>query len=156
MTTRSKSCCALVLALLMLSPVAYGAASLDALVQQSKVQAQKTDQGYKIYVEENGDAIAVLAEEEALGNSEIKVVNLYVLVLELPKDFQQPPQMLKKILEVNSNINYGKLVQEDNYILYKSTFLLKNADADAFQIELAVAYAWRGELRKALTPFVKE
>ncbi len=155
--TAKKRYLAVVLAALMLPSLAHAAPSLEVLLRQANIQAQKTEQGfYKIVVEGEEDTIIVFAKEGKLGETEISVVNIYAVALQMPKDFQPPQAMLKKMVALNDDLNYGKVIQEGNMIFYKSTFLLQNADSHSLEIELQIAHVWRNELRRQLMPFVKE
>ena len=140
-----------------LPSLAFGAPTLEALLQQAKIQAVKTNNGlYKIPVEVGGDTVMVFAEEERLGSTDIKLVNLYALVLQLPANYKIPQPMLQKMVDLNNGISYGKLYREGDYIFYKSSFLLRTADPDSLEIELELAHILRQTLKKELQPFLAQ
>lgn len=146
------------LAMLALLPsLAFGAPTLEALLQQGKIDAVKGENGiYKIPVEVEGETVMVIAEESRLGSSDIRIVNLYALVLELPENYKMPEPMLQKMADLNNRLNIGKVYREDNYIFYKSSFLLRTADADSLGVELVLAHAHRQALKKELQPFIAQ
>jgi hypothetical protein len=124
------------LAMMALLPsLAVGAPNLDALLQQGKIDAVKSENGiYKIPVEVEGETVMVLAEESRLGSSDIGIVNVYALVLELPDHYKMPQPMLEKMADLNDRLSFGKVYREDNCIFYKSSFLLRTADADSLAV----------------------
>ena len=86
-------------------------------MQQGKIDAVKGGNGiYKIPVEVGGETVMVLAEESRLGSSDIRIVNLYAPVLELPENYKMPEPMLQKMADLNNRLNIGKVYREDNYI----------------------------------------
>lgn len=146
------------LALVILLPsLAFGAPTLEALLQQGKVDAVKGENGlYKIPVELEGETVMVFAEETRLGSSDIRVVNLYALVVELPDNYQMPEPVLQKMADLNNRLTIGKVYREGNYIFYKSSFLLRTADPDSLGVELVLAHIQRQTLKKELQPFVAQ
>jgi len=146
------------LAMMTLLPsLAFGAPSLDALLQQGKFDAVKGENGmYKIPVEMDGETVMVFADETRLGSSDIRVVNLYAIVLALPDNYKMPEPTLQKIADLNNRLTFGKVYRDDNYIIYKSSFLLRTADPDSLGLELGMAHIQRQALKKQLQPFVAQ
>src|SRR5271166_1572652 len=91
------------LAMMTLLPsLAFGAPTLEALLQQGKIEAVKVESGiYKIPVEMDGETVMVFAEETQLGSSDVRVVNLYAMVLELPDNYRMPEPVLQKMTDLN-------------------------------------------------------
>lgn len=141
----------------LLPSLAFGAPTLEALLQQGKIDAVKGENGiYKIPVEVEGETVMVFAEETRLGSSDIRIVNLYATVLELPDNYKMSEPMLQKMADLNDRLSFGKVYREDNFIFYKSSLLLRTADADSLRLELVLAGFHRQALKKELQPFVAQ
>jgi hypothetical protein len=146
------------LAMMTLLPsLALGAPTLEALLQQGKIDAVKGENGYyKIPVELQGETVMIFAQEIRLGSSDIRVVDLYAMVLELPDNYKMSEPMLQKMNDLNNRLSFGKVYREDNYIFYRSSFLLRTADPDSLGIELELAHVQRQALKKELQPFAAQ
>jgi len=146
------------LAMMTLLPsLAFGAPTLEALLQQGKIEAVKVESGiYKIPVEMDGETVMVFAEETQLGSSDVRVVNLYAMVLELPDNYRMPEPVLQKMTDLNNRLTFGKVYRDGNYVFYKSSFLLRATDVDSLALELVIAHVQRQKLKKELQPFVAQ
>lgn len=148
---------ALLMAVVMLIPVtARAATSLDALLQQAKLAGTKVEGGYRVYIEMSGEATPLLLEEEQIGTSVHKMVNIYALVLEPPKSFVPPASMLKKLVELNGLLPGASVSLEGNAVVYKTSLLLSTATPDELNVRMMLAHVFRQELKKELQKFVDE
>jgi hypothetical protein len=143
--------------MVLLPSLVFAAPTLNALLQQAKMDTVKLQNGlYKIPVELQGETVMVFAEESRLGSSDIQIVNLYAVVLELPENYEMPQSMLQKMANLNGSLSFGKVYREDHYIFYKSSFLLRTADPGSLGVELCLAHMFRQVLKKELQPFLAQ
>ena len=148
------------LSMLLLVGVAQ-AKSLEDYLKEAQIEYTKLESGeLKIPVTLDNDTVVVIAKEGAIGDGTVdslKLFHFYTLVTEVPKGTPIPPEMLKKMAEINDQLLVGRVsLGSENLIFYSSSMWQTQATAELVIQELVLAHIQRGQAKKALDPFVQE
>lgn len=154
----------LLLALAFLARVAVAEPakkSLEDFLKEAQIEYTKLDSGeLKIPVTLDDETVVVIGKEGAIGDGSVeslKLFHFYTLVSEVPKGTPIPPEMLKKMAEINDQLLVGRVsLGGDNLVFYSSSMWSAQATADLVIQELVLAHLQRSQIKKALDPFVQE
>lgn len=152
-----------VLSLLMLVQAAQAQApkGLEDYLKEAQIEYTRLDSGeLKIPVTLDNETVVVIGKEGAIGDGSVaslKLFHFYTLVTEVPKGTVIPPEMLKKMAEINDQLMVGRAsLGSENLIFYSSSMWSLDATADLVIQELVLAHIQRAQMKKALDPFVQE
>lgn len=130
--------------------------AIDDLFKACDLEFTKDPEGfYKVFVSAKNDTTKVIAEVKKVSDS-ISLVYLYVMVFDLPENFQPSPAMLKKFIDLSTNLPIGKICLEKGCIYYNSVFWLNGATPEVVDGEMYFAHLLKSEIKKELTPFMSE
>lgn len=152
----------LLVTLLMLTQITHAQTkkSLEDFLKEAEVEYTKLENGdLKIPVTLDNDTLVVIGKEGAIGDGShesLKLFHFYTLVSEVPKGAAVPPEMLKKMAEINDQLLVGRLSLADNMVFYSSSMWSQHATAELVIQELVLAHIQRASMKKALDPFVQE
>jgi len=165
---------ALIIPILIISPAMAQSASaspkpaadppskkLEALFTEAEIPVTKTKSGMYIGVVTVGDeSERFTAGVDALGtdpnNTVLQFATIYFSLGGLPKGTQLSGPLAKQIVQWNTNLSVGKIVQLDDDFYYSSSFWLDHADGSALDRETVIGHLNAKSLRKELLPYLKQ
>ena len=135
---------------------------LEALFTAAEIPFTKPEDGRYVAVVtvEEGESDRFHVYLSALGNDpkdeKLQVLQMYFLLGQLPKDTPVPTALTKQIAEWNANLTFGKVIVVGTSILYTTSSWLSRTDADTLALDAALAHYVSKDLRKAITPYIKQ
>jgi hypothetical protein len=85
-----------------------------------------------------------------------QLVQMYFLLGQLPKGITVPAALAKQITVWNGNLTIGKVVIDDNVVLYTSTEWMSRVDADTLVLDATIGHYASKDLRKEVAAYVKQ
>jgi hypothetical protein len=134
---------------------------LEALFTDAEIPFTKTKGGYYVAVVTVGDeSDRFTASVDTLGNDPnnpvLQLGTIIFSIGELPKGVQIPTQLAKQIIQWNSDLSVGKIIQIDDDFYYVSTLWLDHTDGNALSREAIIGHLNAKNLRKELLPYLKQ
>lgn len=153
----------LLVSMLLLTQLANAQAkkSLEDFLKEAEIEYTKLENGeLKIPVTLDNETVVVIGKEGAVGDGSVdslRLFHFYTLVTEVPKGTPLPPEMLKKMAEINDQVLVGRVcLGSENLVFYSSSMWSQNATAELVIQELVLAHIQRASMKKALDPYVQE
>lgn len=131
--------------------------SLEGLLKAAGIRYTAPQEGfYRIEGKDNeGGTSVIVAAERKVGAK--KIAYFVSLVAPLPKEFEPPVEMLKRIMKMNcGQIGIGDVSLDNTSLYYDSSFWLRTADAEQITDQLRVAHFVTQVVRRELVPYIGE
>lgn len=136
--------------------------SLDALFNSLGIPFNSTGEGwYKAsFPDVDGGNLNVVFNVREIGTlndgTKVTAASMYVSVVPTPAGYTPSPAVLKKLADLNANLEMGGIIHVGgaNAYFYQSSFWLNDASAKTLYFHMLYASANIKEMTNALRPFV--
>lgn len=135
---------------------------LEALFNAAEMPFTKSEEGSYIAVitVEQNESERFNVGLSSLGNDpndeRYQIVRMYFFLGQIPKGTSFTPALIKQINQWNVNLTMGRVLAVGNTVLYTSSSWLARTDANTLALDAALGHYASVDLRKELTPYLKQ
>ena len=135
---------------------------LEALFTAAEMPFTRTEDGRYIAVitVENNESERFYVSLDALGddvnNEKLQYISMDFLLGQFPKGATPSTAFIKQMAQWNANLTFGKVIVVGNAVVYTTTTWLAHTDAETLGLDAALGHYVSQDLRKEVTPYLKQ
>ena len=89
-------------------------------------------------------------------DEKLQVVQMYFVLGRVAKGSQIPPALVKQIGVWNADLTLGKVIAIEGSILYTTSSWFSHTDAESLSLDAVMGHITSKDLRKEVTPYLKQ